>query len=587
MSGLDETSHETPGSGPLDAAVRTARSLLDERSVRAARDVVQAALAAGQRNAELLWVQADIEFADGNLIAGCEYAAEAFDASGGHPAAIARRIRVLRRNFLWREALLVIENFPMPDDPLIRAEVGAFYRSCGCRAHAAQGYGPRRGLTGGARAIRRWCWLWSGGPSKALRDRLRGWEDAKLLPALRRWPSYLKLLDNAGLADRQVTRLRIQLDTMSYRLARLSYEFDAVLTAGYRLLPLSILPVWLVMLLVVSQAGFAAGIGAAAGAATVGSSIAVAVVTLLVFLLIKPNGEMRFGIPVPTYRAAGLYVFLTAVFEAAAGEGYDRRVLPNSGWWSWVVLGLIVTPAAIACLPMAAAVFAGLWQFRYVRIVHEDCVLFVLDLLLNLLEDLRCHDDDQGFSRRLLQARRLEYAARWLVGDLVPSTALGNRDSREWLRQKAAGWAQALRYAQRQVVAPVPGDKAKVEAFLVHEIQCLATSNLGALSWRKPPPPLSQRALLKRRIIAVVRTALVAGLPLAAVLTAQPLLHFNSTLFDWARVSAGIWALLYVILSLDPTISDKVGTARDIAGLLRGSPAPGSSSDRRGPTTSE
>jgi hypothetical protein len=75
---------------------------------------------------------------------------------------------------------------------------------------------------------------------------------------------------------------------------------------------------------------------------------------------------------------------------------------------------------------------------------------------------------------------------------------------------------------------------------------------------------------------------LVAGLPLTAVLTAQPFVHLNIALFNWARVTTGIWALLYVILSLDPTIRDKIGTAQEIAGLLRGPSAPGGSSDRRG-----
>ena len=584
VSGLDDKSQETTASDLPDSAALSARRLLDDGFARVAREVAEDALATGKRTSELLWVLADIEFADGNLVAGHDFMAEAFEASRRQPADVARRLRGLRRNLLWREALLAVENLPadVAGDPLVRAEIGAFYQSCGCRAHAAQGYGPRRGLTSGAAAMRRWCWLWSGGQSKTLRERLGNWEEARLLPTLRRRRGYVEQLDATGLSDKQVLRLQFQLETLNYRLQRLSYEAVACVTIGYRLLPLITLPVWLVMLLVVSLAGFAAGIGVAAGASIVSACLAGAVVTLLVMLTVKPSGEMRFGIPVPTYRVAGIYVFLTAIFEAATGELYSRRILPTSGLWSWVVLGLTVAPAAVACVPIGGAVFSALWRLRYLQIVREDCILILLDLLLMLLDDLRRCDDDQSFGHRLVQASRLEYAARRLLHSLVPSSATGYLGSGEWLKQKLAGWAEALRLAQRQLIAALPGDKAGFEEFLVHEIRCLATSDLGALSWQEPPPPLPRRALLRRRTITVIRATLVAGLPLAAVLTAQPVLHLSAAVFDWARVSAGLWALLYIIVSLDPTIGDKVSTAREIAGLLRGSPAPGSSSDRLG-----
>jgi hypothetical protein len=473
MSSLSEESPQATGSDLLDPAAQSARRLLDEGHVRAAREVIQDALDAEDRHAELLWVLADVEFADGDLIAGRDHLAEAFEASGRQPADVARWIRALRRNRLWREALLTIETLPVPasDDPLVRAEVGAFYQACGCHAHAAERYGPGQGLTSSARAMRRWCWLWSGGPSKALHARLRNWEGARLLPTLRRRPSYLKQLDKARLEDSQVRRLQIQLETLNYRLERLWYEFDAVFTAGYRLLPLVILPVWVVLLLVIYQAGFATGMGTAAGAAAVSACIATVLVTLLVLMLLKPNAELRFRMRI-SVRSVAIYLFVVAVFEAAAGEGYDRRVLPASGWPSWVVLGLIVSPAAVACLPIAAVIFSGFWQFRYLRLVGEDCILYVLGLLLEVLGNLRSRDSNKSFDYRLDQARGLELAARRLVHNLVPSSAAEFLDSGDWLKQRITGWAQALRYTQRQLIAAIPGDKAKVESFLVHEIQC-------------------------------------------------------------------------------------------------------------------
>jgi hypothetical protein len=52
-------------------------------------------LDAGGSRADLLWTLADVEFADGDLIAGKACLAEAFDASGEDAAALARQVRAL------------------------------------------------------------------------------------------------------------------------------------------------------------------------------------------------------------------------------------------------------------------------------------------------------------------------------------------------------------------------------------------------------------------------------------------------------------------------------------------------------------
>jgi hypothetical protein len=128
---------------------------------------------------------------------------------------------------------------------------------------------------------------------------------------------------------------------------------------------------------------------------------------------------------------------------------------------------------------------------------------------------------------------------------------------------------------QRQVIAPVPGGQGKVEALLAHEIRCLVTGDLGALAWREPPPPPSRRATLRRQAISGARAIVVAALPLAVVLAAQPFVHASSALFGWARIATAVWALLYVLLSIDPAMRDKISTARDLAGLMQAAPAVG------------
>ena len=127
----------------------------------------------------------------------------------------------------------------------------------------------------------------------------------------------------------------------------------------------------------------------------------------------------------------------------------------------------------------------------------------------------------------------------------------------------------------------MPDGKGKLEALLAHEIRCLATGDLGALAWREPPPPPPRGATLRRQAISTVRAVVVAILPLAAVLATQPFLHASPGLFGWARITTGIWALLYVLISIDPAIRDKIGAARDLADLIHTAPGTRSQDDMR------
>ena len=121
---------------------------------------------------------------------------------------------------------------------------------------------------------------------------------------------------------------------------------------------------------------------------------------------------------------------------------------------------------------------------------------------------------------------------------------------------------------QRDIVAPVPGGERKLESALRHQVRCLATGELGALSWRQPPPSPSRSTAFWRRASAITRMILVAGLPLTAVLTGQSLLHLGTGVFRWAEILTGSWALLYVIICLDPAVHDKIETARSLVRTL-------------------
>ena len=116
--------------GPVDAAPvdpvrlieQRARDLLETGDVPTAREVAEEALRTSPDRPELLWLLADVEFADGDQQSGVCCLAKAVDVSGRDAAAISRQIRTLSENDLWREALMTVEHVPgqVRGDPLVR-----------------------------------------------------------------------------------------------------------------------------------------------------------------------------------------------------------------------------------------------------------------------------------------------------------------------------------------------------------------------------------------------------------------------------------------------------------------------------------
>lgn len=331
--------------------------------------------------------------------------------------------------------------------------------------------------------------------------------------------------DVEGLDARQAQRVRSQLETLGYRYYRLGYVWTALNRKGYRLIALAVVPVWLVLLAIVSAAGFAPGPIGMQGYAALSAVVAMIPVIAVVFVLLEPTGQFS-GIGVQTITGGVViaFFFAVAVFEAAAGEAYDSHFLPTTGWVSAVILGLVVSPAAVAWLPAAAGVVSIRLFRRSRQMIRHDPLLAALDSLLLVRYDLKSSSGYNGMPRRLYHCRQVEFAARCLSQDLLPQSSIGYLGSGEWLTRKATGWAEAIRHTQRQIIAPVPGGQGKLGALLTHEIRCLASGDLGALAWREPPPPPSRRTTLRRRAISTMRAIVVAALPLAVVVTAQPCL---------------------------------------------------------------
>jgi hypothetical protein len=556
---------------PVRLIEQHVRDLLKAEDVFAARKVAEEALRASPSRPELLWLAADVEFAAGDQQAGMCCLAKAVDASGGRgAAAVSKQIQALSDNHLWREALKTVEHIPaqIRGDPLVREAVGDFYKTLCCYGHAVVGYGDSSGLPPAVRRLRLVSWLRSGGPFRFVRHRINAWEDSSLLSDLREGQPLSAQLDAVpDLDSQQAHRLKVSWENSDYEWSYQIKFWSGIFRWLLRLLPAAFLPVWLVLYAIVKTVNFMSGPPGAVGGTAISAAVALGIAILLARSQLRSDLTLR-GILSPTL---GLFVFLcTAAIlsEIAVAEGYDHQALPTTGWWAWVVFGVMVLPAVCAAMVISAATLTVIAVRRIEGVQRRNCQVVLLGALFSILRDMQSPAKQLDLQERLEWSWRLEWIARRISRDLLPSYSLNYLASRDWLKQRAAGWAEALRHMQREIIASIPGERAKVEAKLRREVRCLATGDLGALAWRQPPASPSRRTTLARRTIEILRTVLVAALPLCVVLVGQAVLHFSAEAFRWASITTGIWALLYVVISLDPTIRDKIDTARGLAETL-------------------
>jgi hypothetical protein len=401
---------------------------------------------------------------------------------------------------------------------------------------------------------------------------MRAWEEAQPIREMRRVRGYLRRLDEvAGLDGHLRVQLRARIENVGYVFKLRVAAYNALGRQMQRLSPAAVLPVWLTLFLIVSSVHFISGpAGAVWGSAVSAGVVLAAALGSVVVLLAAMSLGLAYAFRM-TWRRLVIFAALVAVFETAIAEAYDHRGLPAVGWWSWVVLGLVAAPAVAACA-WTGGLLGNAFAWRHVNSAYEgDCLAALLDTALRVLDGLDTPARQRDPSLRLRWAVELEDAASLLTKSLVPPAYLSYLSSRDWLTQRLAGWAEALYQVQREILAPNSGARHNVQRILRHEIRCLAAGDLGSLAWRRPPARPPRRVTLRRQAIASVRTFIVAALPLATVLAAQPVLHISSPVFSWARIAAGIWALFYVVIALDPAIGDKVDTARTLIGTLRDS----------------
>ncbi|SNS75716.1 hypothetical protein SAMN05421812_101671 [Asanoa hainanensis] len=257
---------------------------------------------------------------------------------------------------------------------------------------------------------------------------------------------------------------------------------------------------------------------------------------------------------------------------AVAAAGY--AVTRIDGRWPLLVGVTVVSVAAVAMLRLvtASAVRVG-EALKVRRIQRADPRGYALISLLDMLSELRrpVFRNELGWRRQWSQT--LEQVAARMEIDL-PLFFAHDPGSADLLRHRGRRAAAALRELKYLVVAAPPGAWRRVETVLRDDIAALATGSLGRLHATDPPAPETHRRSRRQIAVDALRMLFFAGLPLGVVLAAQPWLRFNETILNWARLLTIGWAVLYVLITVDPTFRDKLRTGFALINLGRGAGDP-------------
>ncbi|MFF5231699.1 hypothetical protein [Dactylosporangium sp. NPDC000521] len=418
---------------------------------------------------------------------------------------------------------------------------------------ALDALGPAATVPSWLRGRHRRLWWRTGGPLWVLRRRTRSAD----LGALESWRSgtlpLLSTLDGVVAAATPAMRAVVDGNRLDHEVLTMLWERANVvarLTAGY----LATAAAAVVLARIAATAtGLPAGWALFAGATAAGLDY-LALRRWLFRYTRADSGRLA------VTRAAPLIVAL-----AVAGAALYRL-----GGWTALAGGTLAALAGTATARLAAAAVCRIPAARAMRRhLRSEPRAAALSETLAMLGELRQHGRRNDLFWRQFWLWRLERIAQALERDLPVSFGLVDPDTHRQLTDGGRAAARAVRQLKFLVAAPASADSwRRVEDALRHNAGALATGELGRLrrvAAVAAPAPVRRG----RRAVAaeIARTAVFAGLPLAAVYLAQPWLDFSETFHDWAKVVGLGWALLYVLLTLDPTLHAKLSTALSMVTL--------------------
>jgi hypothetical protein len=242
-------------------------------------------------------------------------------------------------------------------------------------------------------------------------------------------------------------------------------------------------------------------------------------------------------------------------------------------------LGLIAAPFLGTGVFVATRAIGLVGYLKTRNLKKEAAREAILDIYLDTAEEMRIPDNRNDLSYRKRWLTNLEQAAKMIERDLPRAMTSDGVETDAWMAERAKGAAAGLRRVNRQIAVSGADTLDRVVSILNSQAVALACGDFASLKWAPPPPPEARRRRWWRSAFIALRTLLVMAVPLVAILALQSYLGLTGNALVWAKIIALGWAALYLLITIDPTVSDKIATARNLIGIVRETKLPRSAHD--------
>jgi tetratricopeptide (TPR) repeat protein len=464
-------------------------------------------------------------------------------------------IELVQSIHLLRHALDFLSGLPpeVTKLPSIRSSLGSLYSQAGWHALAFDAYGGWIGLSRDAMRSKLYSWIRRGGPIRPLRlwikklnnDSFRLWKT---------WSTNLGILDTLdypqGLAA-EIIRGRVDMYIQSW--ATSMTRWDAVKSSA-RLL------VFAAMVLGGWSAAFELRSGMYSPRIVFASTATL--IALLAWGLISAIGTAS--------KRSQLIGRSIACALSVGGGFFLATALPSSSRLISALAYPLIIGGLGAAASMVSALAVEVTAGAKLNKIRESWPReAVIDYLLDVLKTLTSLEDKNDLSVRRGMIYKIEYAARRLERDLPKIFESSDSQTDEWLRTRAAGCAEALRHLKREIIVANAETWDRLAVLLRKEIGALATGDWAGLRWISPPPKAANVRSWWRIAIVVLRTVVVMAIPLIATFTLDPVLDLAPKTFGIAKIVSVAWAILYFLLTIDPTLQKKIETVRSVIGTIQ------------------
>jgi hypothetical protein len=550
--------------GDLKSVLRQVGDLIEDRAHGPARAALDAALQRFGDEAKLLARLAAVTAMEDELSQAMTIYRRALTTDPHDPEVAADYCKFLHSLYMERMAMDFVAGLPpeVAASPYVREALGDIYRWEGWSALAFEAYGDPRGLSKPARRSRLHVWWTTGGPLPVLRRRARDFDNQ----VRRNWHQYsesLSAFDDLGLpggfaGDRIKGEVDAYLEVWAYFVTKVDFR-QRLLTHWVARYPVLLSLTWTTVFLTLNAARPDIGAGKAALVAT--AALAAGLVLRLPLTAFVNVGQ-RFVFQCVRGMLAMSALVTAGIFLVVA-------VAAPPAWLGVMGVGLL----AVSGMSAVTAVTSNLpWMIANLRIrllKRDRPRTAVLEGLLDLLSQVRHADLRDDLSSRNYWVYLLEAAARRTERDLPKIVPCRDSLSAEWGRERAAGAATALRIMKRHIVAPTPNGWDRLTAALCHDASALASGNLGLMRWSQPPSAVDRRKSVLRTALTVSQRILVAAAPVVVVFALQPVLKLSGSDLVLARAGTIFWAAFYLIVTIDPSLVNKVQQARDVFNDVR------------------